>query len=403
MFAAVDKIETPDPHTVVIKLNQPHPALLMSLSPPLMPILPKHVYGDGQKIREHPANLKPVGSGPFKYVEMKAGEYYILERNEDYFRPGRPYLDRIIIRTIQDPKAREISLKQGKIHHLNTAGMRYKSVARLKKDKNFKLAPGFNNAFGSCVYVDFNIRKPPFNDLRVRRAMSYALDGEFVTQKLHHGLTHRATGPLHHMNPFYTADVNTYDLNLEKANQLLDEAGYPKKKDGMRFSATFDWCPGLPDDLKMVAEYMKPQMKKVGIDIQLRPSPDFGTWFKRISDWHYELTLDWPYNYPDPIIGVHRLFDSNNIRKLTWTNVKGYNNPKMDELLNKAAVEMDFEKRKAMYAEFQRMVTDEALNLYVHEVADFTLYHKDLMGWPKGTWIHLSSCDGVYWREGKSP
>ncbi len=403
MFAAVERVETPDPYTVVIKLSQPHPALLMSLSPLLMPILPKHIYDDGQNIRKHSANLKPIGSGPFKFGEIKAGEYYILERNENYYRPGLPYIDRIISRTITDPKSREIAFKKGKIHSLGSAGMRYKAIARLKDDKSYKMIPGIQNAFGSVVYVDFNLRKPPFNDVRVRRAMSYAVDKEFITKVLHAGVTHRATGPLHHENPFYTADVNQYDLNLEKANKLLDEAGYPRKENGIRFSTTLDWAPGLPDDLQMVAEYLKPQMKKVGIEIKLRPSPDFGSWYKRLSDWNYELTLDWPYNYPDPIIGVHRLFMSNNIRHQTWTNIKGYNNPKMDELLNKAAVEMDFEKRKALYATFQKMVTDEALNIYIHELADFTLIHKDLMNYPMGVWYGITPLDEVYWKDGKSP
>ncbi|MBW2062812.1 MAG: ABC transporter substrate-binding protein, partial [Deltaproteobacteria bacterium] len=96
MFSAVDRVETPDPHTAVFKLSKPHPALLMCLSPPLLPVLPKHVYGDGRRIRRHPANKKPVGSGPFKFVQFKEGEFYMFERYDNFFRPGRPYLDRFI-------------------------------------------------------------------------------------------------------------------------------------------------------------------------------------------------------------------------------------------------------------------------------------------------------------------
>ena len=155
---------------------------------------------------------------------------------------------------------------------------------------------------------------------------------------------------------------------------------------GMRFSATLDWLPGVPDDQQMVAEYLKPQFKKVGIDIVLRPPPDFGTWLKRVAGWDYDLTLNLPFCYPDPIIGVHRLYLSTNIKHIPWSNTQGYSNPKADDILNKAAVEIDFEKRKALYVEFQKIVTDELPLIYIHEIAAFTFLHKDLMGWPKGIW-----------------
>ena len=75
MMAPVEKVETPDPHTVVFRLSKQHPALIMSLSPPLCPIMPKHIFGDGQDPKTHPMNLKPIGSGPFKFVEYREGEY----------------------------------------------------------------------------------------------------------------------------------------------------------------------------------------------------------------------------------------------------------------------------------------------------------------------------------------
>ena len=90
MLEPVSTVETPDAHTVIIRLARPHPALLLAMSPGLMPILPKHVYGDGQDIKTHPANLKPVGSGPFKFVDYKQGESIQLERFDQFFIPGRP-------------------------------------------------------------------------------------------------------------------------------------------------------------------------------------------------------------------------------------------------------------------------------------------------------------------------
>src|SRR5690606_28069218 len=98
MFDVVEKIETPDPHTAVFKLSQPHPALLIALSPALSPILPKHIYDDGQDLKSHPRNSKDVvGSGPFKLKEFVPGKEVVLERFDKFFLKDKPYLDRIVL------------------------------------------------------------------------------------------------------------------------------------------------------------------------------------------------------------------------------------------------------------------------------------------------------------------
>ena len=113
MFEPVEAVDTPDPHTAVIRLSKPHPAILLCLAPPLCPIIPKHVYGDGQDVRTHPANSAPVGSGPFRFVEMKAGEYVILEKNPQFFIKGRPTLDRVIFRFVKDPSGCMMAMSKG--------------------------------------------------------------------------------------------------------------------------------------------------------------------------------------------------------------------------------------------------------------------------------------------------
>ncbi len=403
MFGAVDRVETPDPHTAVFKLSKYHPALLMCLSPPLLPVIPKHVYSVGKKITRHPANRKPVGSGPFKFVEYKRGKHYVLERYENFFKEGQPYLDRFIVRMINDPGARQIALKQGKIHYTGSAGLRLQTVARLKKEEGIKTAMIGMDAIGPTVFLAPNLRKKPFDNVLVRKAMAYAIDRDYIIQKLHHGMTYPCYGPLYHTSPFYTADVNKYDLDLKKANKLLDKAGYARKADGTRFSATLDWIPGVPDDQQMVAEYLKPQLKKVGIKIELRQSPGIGPWLKRVAGWNFDLTLDLPFNYPDPIIGVHRLYVSDNIKHIPWTNTQGYVNPKVDEVLAKAAVEMDLAKRKELYVEFQKIINEDVPLIYIHDVVAFTFLHKDLMGWPTGIWGLMGPGDGIYWKDGRTP
>ena len=97
--------------------------------------------------------------------------------------------------------------------------------------------------------------------MRVRQAISYAIDREFITRKLHAGRTKVSTGPIAQGSPFYTAAVEPYKVNLEKANQLLDAAGLKKGAGGMRFAATIDYLPGGNEQSKVIAEYLKPQLK----------------------------------------------------------------------------------------------------------------------------------------------
>jgi peptide/nickel transport system substrate-binding protein len=237
----------------------------------------------------------------------------------------------------------------------------------------------------------------------VRKAIAYAIDEEFITQKLHYGLTTRATGPIHHSSPFYTDDVVKYDLNLEKANKLLDEAGYPRKDDGMRFSATLDWLPFVFDDHQVVAEYLKPQLKKIGVNLNLRRPSDFGTWIKQVASWNYEMTLNLIFCYPDPVIGVHRLYLTDNIKHIPWSNTQGYSNPAVDDLLAKAAVEMDINKRKALYAKFQKIITEDVPVVFIHSPAYHTISNSNIVNTSMSVWGVMAPNDSMYWKGGKAP
>ena len=110
MLAPVEKVETPDEKTAIIRLAWAHPTLLMALTPPLCPVIPEHIFGKGD-IRDNPANLKPIGSGPFKVTAIKPDEYLVLERYENFFIPGRPYLDKLVFRVIPDMASRMLAME----------------------------------------------------------------------------------------------------------------------------------------------------------------------------------------------------------------------------------------------------------------------------------------------------
>ena len=397
MFAAVDRVDTPDPKTAIIRLSVPHPALLPALSPVLMPVLPKHIYGDGQDIKKHPANSKPIGAGPFKFVEWKKGEHVILERNENFFRPGRPYLDRIVLKIYKEASMRRLALETGKIHYAAFAGIRVASLPPLRKNPDLDFTTKGYGALGPTNYVEFNHRRAPLSDVRVRKAISHAIDRDFITQKLHLGVSTPLYGPFHHTSPWATDDLVKYDYDLDKARKLLDEAGLKPDANGVRAKLTMEIPTFHPDSMKSVGEFLKSQLHKIGLDITLRASPDFGTWAKRVSNWEHDMSMNAIWNYPDPVIGVHRAYLCTNQKKGTiWSNTEGYCNKRVDEILGKAAVETDFAKRKALYAEFQKIVTDELPFAWTNEEPYVTIYNKKVKNRPLSVWGAMQPMDEVY-------
>lgn len=402
MFGAVDRVETPDKNKVVIKLKQPHPALMVALSLPLMPILPEHVYGEhAGPIRKNPANIQAIGSGPFKVKEYVAGKSYILERFDKFglLRPGRPYLDRFIAKKITSPSATLIALSNGEIHSYTDGDPQI--IAKMKKDKNLRVTNRGFKGLGSTDFIEFNLRKEYVKDKRVRQAIAYAIDLDVITQRFHRGLTRAATGPIHSGSPYYTDNVNHYKVNLKKANQILDDAGYKKGSDGMRFELNLIYMPAIPYAQKMIAEYMKPQLKKIGIKINLKAPADFMNWYMTLAKWEHDISTSNVFMWGDPVIGVHRLFMSDNIKHRVWTNTAGYVNKEVDKILIAAGTEKDENKRKALYAEFQKIITDELPYYYTIEDAFHMGYHKDLMDKPVGIWG--GPWDGAYWKNGKNP
>ena len=136
---------------------------------------------------------------------------------------------------------------------------------------------------------------------------------------------------------------------------------HPEQRDEQKKGRALWWDKPqrVDEQQRVVAEYLRSQLKKVGIAIEVRTSADFPSWAKRIASRDFDMTMDIVYNWGDPVIGVHRTFLSTNIRPIVWTNTQSYRNPQVDELLNTAGGILDPVKRKAYYATFQKIVTDE--------------------------------------------
>lgn len=396
MLAPVESIDTPDEYTVVIHLSHPHPALLLAMSPALMPILPEHVYA-GDDIQNNPANLKPVGSGPFEFVEYKQGEYVKLKKFDKFFIEGRPHLDEVYIQMFGDANNLLLATQHGEVDD-NPFVSSSNDISTLEDDPNVVVERKGGEAVGAINWLAFNTKKAPFDNVKVRQAIAYAINRDFIINVLFKGSASPAYGPIVPSSPLATDDVEHYDFDLDKAASLLDEAGYPADADGNRFTVTMDYIPGLEELGRNVAEYMRSQLRQIGVTVEVRTSPDFPTWASRISNYDFDMTEDDVFNWGDPVIGVNRTYLSSNIRKgVIWSNTQQYSNPRVDELLEQAAEENDPEKRKELYKEFQQIVVSDAPITYLNVVPYYTAHNPDLKGLPLGIWGTMAPLDTVYW------
>lgn len=397
MFEAVERVDTPDARTAIIRMSKANPAILLAMSPPLCPILPKHIYGKVPDIKTTPLNSTGlIGSGPYKLAEFKQGDHITLERNPDFFIKGLPKFDRIVIRIFKDSNALAIALENGEVNYA-PFWSDLSVLQRLSKIPRLGVTDKGGEAIGPLNWLAFNMAKKPLDDVRVRQAISYAIDRDFITKKLHYGFSRISTGPITLGSPFYTAEVERYKFNLAKANQLLDAAGHKKGADGQRFSLSIDYIPGNREMHQTIAEYVKAQLRKVGVDVQLRASPDFPTWAKRVGGHEFDMTTDSVFNWGDPVIGVARTYQTGNIRKgIIWSNTQSYSNPKVDELMAQAGVETNPERRKALYREFQKIVVQDAPIAFLNVIPYYQVYDKNLHNLPTTIWGAAAPFDEMY-------
>lgn len=392
MFEPVESVATPSPHTAVINLGRPHPALLLALSPALCPILPKHVYGDGQDPKSHPANSAPVGSGPFMLEEFIPGEAIIMKRNPNFFIDGRPRLDEIIVRIIQDESALLIAMENGELDmYPFMAGSQ--AIGRLQKADHLGVTNEGYAAVGPVNWLAFNTANEKLSDVRVRRAIAYAVDRDFIVKALHRGFSRVQRGPIIESSPFFDESIPSYDVDLDRARALLAEAGHA---DGLEL--TVDYIPGPKEQQQSIAEYLKSQLGKIGIDVTVRAAPDFPTWAGRVGGHDFDMTMDIVFNWGDPVIGVHRTYLSSNIRQgVIWSNTQSYSNPEVDGLLASAAVELDPDRRSDLYAEFQQRVASDLPIYWINSLPYHTAYDSRLRNLPVGIWGTMHPMDTVHW------
>ena len=368
------RISTPDAHTVVFEFNRPYAAFLQLIDVTNAPIMPKHLYENTDPLI-NPANTKPIGSGAFKFQEWSKGDRIALVKNDRYFKTGKPYLDRVVYKVMPSSATAAIAFENGEADYfLNPSPL---DIERLSKMPETVVTDKGREGFATVETVVLNLNRPPLSDVRVRRAMAHAIDKNYIVEKIAFGKGKSAISPISSLLKWaHNPNVVKYERDLQLANQLLDEAGFKRDSEGVRFHLKAVYASGYAK----IIEALRDQLREAGIILDLEQM-EFNAAVDRVYiKKDFDVGFASFENGPDPDIGVKRTVVSSNIGAIPFSNGASYRNPRVDELFELAASETNKEKRAAYYFEAQDILVKDVPYLWLYEPQSGAAYKSGLQG-----------------------
>ncbi len=348
-YDEIAEVAADGPYRVRFLLKEPHAPFLTDLTFPVI-AAPEHRNG-------RPDTFPPPGTGPFRFVSRKAGQYIDLESFAGCFL-GPPSLKTVRLVVTTDDTTRFLQLKKGEIDFVQN-GIIPEAVPLLKKDDRFRV---MRERGSSYVYLGFNLRDPVLADRRVREAIAHALNVPEMIAYLVGGYARPAVGVLCPGHWAYEPDVERYVYDPDLARRLLDEAGYTGRP--VRF--TLNYKTSQNDVGLRKAQYVQARLQELGIKVDIR-SYEWSTFFADIRNGNFQLySLEW-VGIADPDIYYH-LFHSRSIPP-DGANRGGYANPEVDRLLQIGRRTADRAERRTIYGKIQKIVA--------HDLPYVSLYHPD--------------------------
>jgi len=367
MFELVQQIKILDPYQVQVIYKKPFAPSLESWG---MGIIPKHLL-EGQDINTAPFNRHPMGTGPFKFKEWIADERITLVANEDYFE-GRPYLDQISYRIIPESSLAEMEFAVEGIDYYEPQPHQ---VRRFLEDPDYAIYRRLSNGY---TYVGWNQQVDLFKDVRVRRALTYAIDRQKVVDNILYGLGVVSTGPFPPQMWYFNPHIQPLEYNLVKAKELLAEAGWKDTnrdgildKDGKPFRFSLITNNGnIPR--QNVAVLVQRQLKEIGIEVDIALY-EWAVFIRdKINARDFEAcVLGWSLSL-DP--DIYEIWHSSQIKD--GFNFVGYQNPEVDALIEAGRTEYDREKRKEIYRKIQELIYQDQPYTFLYVPEEIAALHK---------------------------
>lgn len=389
------EVQTPDAHTAIFKYERPMPAgLLLRALPDLGHISPKHIFETGD-IRQNPANTAPVGTGPFRFVQYERGQFIIAERNPNYWRDNRPYLDRIVWRVIGDRAAAAAQMEAGQVLLSPLSSLTIADMQRLGRDPRFEVTTRGNEGNARTNTIEFNFRRAELADIRVRRAIAHAINVPFFIENFLGPFAKLGTGPIPSTSTeYYPTGMPQYGFDKALAERLLDEAGHRRGAGGTRFSLRLLPAP-WGEDIALWATFIQQSLGEVGIRVEVVRNDAAGFLRQVYNDHAFDLASGWHQYRNDPAVSTTVWYRSGSPRGAPWTNQWGITDATLDKIIDDAATEIDPAKRRGLYADFVRRANGELMiwmpieQIFVSVVNRRVRNHSNMPRWSSSSWHDL--------------
>lgn len=388
-----------DDYTVKFSFKKPFPAFLIYLDLPYYggAILPEHLW-KGTDILKNPYNFKPIGTGPFMFKEYVKGDHITFVRNPNYFKKGLPYLDTIILKIIPDSDTRIMALKNGEVDVIIGADLALKDFEMLRKEPNINLIFGYDRAIGGIRHVAFNLREGRVtSNLKVRQAITMAVDKEKINKLIAMNEGKVLYGPVSLDVPLCNPNLPKVPYDPVKAEKLLDEAGYPRKADGTRFTIDF-LCTTFPPEGKKVGEIIKEDLEKIGIKVNVN-FLETGAYRTVRDKGNFDMCMFLAMTGPDPSFTLTEQLSIKSIRPVGF-NIMNYHNPQVELLFKTAQTEMDENKRLNLIYLLQELIAKDMPMLWLYTTPQPNAISKNFEGFNNGPWGH-QNLEYTYWVKGK--
>ena len=363
-FQQVKSVKALDDYTIEVIYSQ---AYFKALETWMVGILPYHILKDEENIMTSSFNKNPIGTGSYKLKEFKTAQDIELIANENYFE-GKPKIDKILYKFLPDPNTSFLYLKQ---KNLDIGGLSPMQINR-QIDDNFKKnytiiqKPSF-----AYTYLGFNLKDEKFKDIRIRQALSLAIDRQELVDILFFGYGQICNGPFLPNSFAFNDNVKAITQNLEKAKALLKEAGYDENN-----PFTFELVTNTGNDIRInTAQILQYQLQKAGVIMKIR-----------VMEWQAFLnTVVHPRNFETVLLGwalalmpdAYPLWHSSS-DKLGGFNLVSYKNEKVDKLIEKGSETIDKNELGKIYKELFQIISDDLPYLFLYIPDAITVINKDI-------------------------
>ena len=366
-YTAIGDIIVRDDYTITFALKSLNANFLLNLARQGSVIYPREAVDT--------LKSEPIGTGPFRFAEWVRGDRIVLARNPEYHAKGLPKLDKVVFRFIPDPNATLAALKAGDVD-ASLFGLGPEHAQELQKDPRFQVIVGDTT---NDVILAMNNSRKPYADVRVRRAITHAINKADVLKGAMFGMGRILGSNVDPLNPYFVDLAGAMPYDPAKAKKLLAEAGYPNGFETvLKVSPQYDYTVRS-------GEIIVDQLQKVGVRVKLEQI-EWGQWIARVwREADYDLT----------IIGHAEAWDISN-----YANPKyyfRYDNPKFQELFQKSEVTLEDKARRELYLQLQRMLVEDAPAVWLFMHPRLVVAKKGLQGLWKDLPIPSADLSEVAW------